>query len=234
MIIGSCGAVGSSFIRKVIYEINQNKDKYPYKIVSIDRMNGSGNRAYINKNHRFYPADIRDQHIISTIFKIEQPDIVIHAVDEYSDNIESMQCTNVLGTQVIINACVEQKVRKLIYVSTDKVYAGQTNDQQPVWTEESLLAPATAYGISKIAGEQLVLAAQKDHGLIYNIVRGSNNYGPWQNSERLVPKIIKSVLNEQKFSLYGQGLQLRDWIHVYDFCSALLTILTQGENNADI
>jgi dTDP-glucose 4,6-dehydratase len=207
-------------------------------VVSIDRVgnNVNPNSLYINKNHSFYLADIRDQHVIDRIFQFERPDIVIHGaaesfVDYSLSDPNSFVTSNVLGTQVIINACVKHKVEKLIYVSTDEVYGQLTREDEPSWTEESPLNPRNPYSASKAAGELLVVAAHHSHGLIYNITRSSNNYGPRQTPEKLIPKAIKCIMHGEKIPLYGQGLQIRDWTHVFDNCSALLTVLNQGEPN---
>jgi dTDP-glucose 4,6-dehydratase len=236
LITGSTGFIFSNFIRKIVYQANNNRDKYPYSVVSIDRVSGNGNLVFINKNHTFHIADIRDPHIIDIIFQFERPDIVIHGAAEtfvdYSLNDPNPFITsNVLGTQVIINACLKHGTERLIYISTDEVYGQLTSEAEASWTEEAPLDPRNPYSASKAAGELLVKAAHQSHGLIYNITRSSNNYGPRQTAEKLIPKTIKCVLNNQKIPLYGQGLQIRDWTHVFDNGDALLTILNQGQPN---
>jgi dTDP-glucose 4,6-dehydratase len=221
LITGTCGFSMSNFIRKVFYE------KTPYSFVSIDRINGNANTIYANKNHDFHIADIRDQHIIDKIFQFEKPDIVIHGAEETS-NPDDFISSNVLGTQVIINACVKYKIEKLIYMSRYSVYGQLNNEVELSWSEKEPLNPRNLYSASKASAELLVRAAQVSHELVYNIVRSSNTYGPRQNANRLIPKVIKCILTEQKIPLYGQGLQIRDWTHINDNCSALLTILTQG------
>lgn len=231
LITGSCGFIFGNFIRKAIYE------KQPYSFVSIDKVTSNAiNSMYWNKNHTFHVADITDQHIIDIIFQFEKPDIVIHgAAETFVDysliNPNSFINSNVLGTQVIINACVKHNVKKLIYISTDEVYGQLTNEQDMPWTEDSLPNPRNPYAASKAAGELLVKAANQSHGLIYNITRSSNNYGPRQTPEKLIPKAIKSILQNQPIPIYGQGLQIRDWTHVFDNCSGIMTILNKGEPN---
>src|SRR5271170_5087017 len=137
LVTGSCGFILSNFIRKIIY------DKHPYEVVSIDRVNSdSTNSMYWNKNHTFHIADICDQHVIDTIFKFEQPDIVIHgaaqtSVDRSLWEPNAYVTANVLGTQTIINACQDHKVKRLIYISTDGVYGELKNEAEDPWTEES-------------------------------------------------------------------------------------------------
>jgi dTDP-glucose 4,6-dehydratase len=236
LITGSTGFIFSNFVRRIIYESSNNRDKYPYNVVSLDRVSSNSNVLYVNKNHTFHIADIQDQHIIDIIFQHERPDIVIHGaaetfVDYSLQNPNSFINSNVLGTQVIINACIKHQVERLIYISSDEIYGQLTSEIDPPWTEESPANPRNPYSASKMAGELLVKAAHASHGLKYNITRSCNNYGPRQTPEKLIPKAIKYILNNQKIPLYGQGLQIRDWMHVFDNCSALLTILTQGEPN---
>lgn len=231
LVTGSCGFILGNFLRKAVYE------KLPYQLVSVDRVNANAlNSMYWNKNHIFHVADIRDQHIIDTIFQFEKPDIVIHgAAETFVDSSlldpNSFVTSNVLGTQVIINACVKHNVERLIYISTDEVYGHLTSETEAAWTEESPLNPRNPYSATKAAGELLVKAAHQSHGLIYNITRSSNNYGPRQTSEKLIPKAIKCVLDGNNIPIYGQGLQIRDWTHVYDNCSALMTVLAKGAPN---
>jgi len=230
LLTGTCGFIFSNLIRKAIYE------KQPYSFVSVDKVNGNANVLYSHKNHVFHLADIRDQHIMDKIFQFERPDIVIHGaaesfVDYSLTDPNAFVTSNVLGTQVLINASVKHGVKKFIYVSTDEVYGQLTNESDAAWTEESPLNPRNPYSASKAAGELMVQAAYHSHGLIYNITRSSNNYGPRQTPEKLIPKAIKCVMQGQKIPIYGQGLQVRDWTHVFDNCGALLTVLNQGKPN---
>lgn len=231
LVTGSCGFIFGNFLRKAIYE------KQPYNLISMDRVNFHNmNSLYSNKNHTFYIADVRDQHIVDTIFKFEKPDIVVHGaaetfVDSSLSDPNSFVTSNVLGTQVIINACVKNKVDKLLYISTDEVYGQLTSESQESWTEESPLNPRNPYSATKAAGEMLVKAAYESFGLKYNITRSSNNYGPRQATEKLIPKAIKCILENKKIPIYGQGRQIRDWTHVYDNCSGLFTVLNNGKDN---
>lgn len=236
LITGSCGFIFSNFIRKIVYEANRNHDKYPYTVTSVDKVSGNPNMVYYNSSHSFHIADIRDPHVMDVIFQFERPDIVIHGaaetfVDYSLSDPNSFINSNVLGTQVIINACVKHRVEKLIYISTDEVYGQLTSESDKPWTEESSLSPRNPYSASKASGELLVRAAHASYGLIYNITRSSNNYGPRQTPEKLIPKAIKCIEEGKKIPIYGQGLQIRDWTHVFDNCSAILTVLSQGKPN---
>jgi len=238
LVTGSCGFIFSNFVRKAIYDQNQKKPQdREYKFSSLDRVTANAlNSMYWNKNHDFHVADIRDQHVVDVIFQLEQPDIVIHGaaesfVDSSLKDPNSFVTSNVLGTQVIINACLKHKVERLIYISTDEVYGQLTSESEGAWTEDSPLNPRNPYSASKAAGELMVKAAHQTHGLIYNITRSSNNYGPRQLPEKLVPKAIKCILEGQKIPIYGQGQQIRDWTYVADNCTAIMTILDRGKPN---
>jgi dTDP-glucose 4,6-dehydratase len=191
---------------------------------------------YWNKNHIFHVADIRDEHIIDTIFRFEKPDYVIHGaastfVDDSLSDPNTFITNNVLGTQIITNACVKHKVEKLVYISTDEVYGQLTSDKDKSWTENSPINARNPYSASKAAGELIVQAAHQSHGLVYNITRSANNYGPRQTTEKFIPKIIKHITQKKPIPVYGQGLQIRDWTHVFDNCAALLSVLSDGKPN---
>jgi dTDP-glucose 4,6-dehydratase len=231
LITGSCGFIFGNFIRKAIYE------KQPYSFVSIDRINNNTiNSMYWNKNHTFHIADIRDQHVIDIIFQFEKPDIVIHGagethVDNSLSDPNSFVTSNVLGTQVLINASIKYGVKKFIYISSDEVYGQLTSEDEPSWTEESPLNPRNPYSATKTSGELLVKAANQCHGLIYNITRTVNNYGPRQLSDKFIPKVIKLITQKKPIPIYGNGLQVRDWIHVFDNCNGIMTVLNNGKPN---
>ncbi len=235
LVTGSCGFIFSNYIRKAIYDQKKGVDRDVF--ISIDRVTANNlNSMYWNKNHTFYPADIRDNHVIDVIFQREQPDLVIHGaaetfVDSSLSDPNSFITSNVLGTQVIINACLKHKVKKLVYVSTDEVYGQLTSDHDPAWSERESLNPRNPYSASKAAGELLVKAANASHGLIYNITRSSNNYGPRQLPEKLIPKAIKCILAGQKIPIYGEGKQIRDWTYVDDNCAAISIVAEKGEPN---
>ena len=230
LVTGTAGFILGNFVRRAIYT------KQPYSFISVDRIAGNPNIVYSHKNHIFHIADIRDQHIIDKIFQFERPDIVIHGaaetfVDYSLSDPNSFITSNVLGTQTIINACVKHKVERLIYISTDEIYGHLTGENDPPWNEEAAISPRNPYSASKAAGELLVRAAHQSFGLTYNITRSSNNYGPRQTPEKLIPKVIKCILHDQPIPVYGQGAQIRDWTHVFDNCEALLLVLNQGEPN---
>lgn len=229
---GSGGFIISNFIRKAMYE------KKPYEFVSIDKITKSSvlNNIYSNKNHTFYIGDIADDHFINVIFEYERPDIVLHGaaetfVDDSLKDPNKFIHSNVLGTQVLVNTAVKWGVKKFVYTSTDEVYGQLLNADEQPWKEDANYNPRNPYSASKAAGEFVVKAANSSFGLNYSITRSCNNYGPRQTLEKLIPKIIRCVRENQKIPIYGQGLQMRDWLHVYDNCSALLKIMENGKDN---
>lgn len=232
LITGSGGFIFSNFIRKAMYE------KQPYNFASVDKITKSTvlNNIYVNKDHAFYFGDITDSHFMNVLFEYERPDIVIHGaaesfVDASLKDPAIFINSNVLGTQVVINNCVKWNVERLIYISTDEVYGQLEKESDLPWTEDAPLNPRNPYSATKAAGELLVRAAQVSYGLTYNITRSSNNYGPRQTNEKLIPKVVKCILENEKIPLYGQGLQIRDWTHVWDNCGAILDVLNSGKPN---
>lgn len=221
----------SNFVRKFIYE------GVSYEFVSIDRIakSSAANNIYANKNHEFIVADITDAHIIDRIFEIQRPEIVIHAaastfVDYSLSNPNEFIMNNVLGTQILVNAAVKWGVKKFVYCSSDEVYGQLEKETDASWTEESKVAPRNPYSASKAAGELIVQAAGYSFGLNHNITRLSNTYGPRQTPEKLIPKIIKSVLDNTSIPIYDKGLQIRDWLHVFDACTAILKVVEEGKD----
>src|SRR5258708_2661413 len=229
LITGSCGFTMSNFIRRAIYE------KMPYNFVSIDKITKSSilNNIYSNKSHSFYIGDIADKHFVNIIFEYEKPDIILHsAAETISTNSDTIINSNILGTQTLIDASIKYNVKKFIYVSTYAAYGQLENDKDLPWKEDAALNPRNLYTASKAAGELIVKAANASNGINYCITRSSNIYGPRQSAEKLIPKTIKSILEDKKITIYDQGLQMRDFTHVFDDSSALLKILESGENNS--
>lgn len=229
---GSGGGIINNLIRNSIFEKRQ------YDFVSIDKITKSSvlNNIYSNKNHTFYIGDIADDHFVNVIFEIEKPDIVIHGASEKS-NPNNFIHSNILGTQVLVNAAIKWNTKKFIHLSTYKVY-GELGDKKDLsWVktegfpfrEDAILNPSTQYAASKAAAEYIVKAASKSNGLNYIITRAANNYGQRQGKEKLIPKTIKSILDNQKIQIYGNGMNTRDWLHTFDYSSALVKILECGK-----
>jgi dTDP-glucose 4,6-dehydratase len=220
---GSLGFLFSNFIRKAAYE------KSPYTFCGIDKAVNKGylNNIYNNKIiESNYLADICDPHIINSIFEIEKPDIVIHAAS--TDSTDNKQCidTNILGTKIIVDAAFKNNVKKIIHFSDYQVY--QSSDANYNIVESSPLCPNSLSQISKIAAENIVISS----GLNYNILRIPEVYGPRQFGDRAIPSIIKSIYKKESIILPCNGIQLLDWMHVFDFSSALLLLLKNAEDNS--
>lgn len=231
LITGSCGFIFSNFIRIAL------KESWPYQIISIDKVSRSENiyNVYANRSHKFYLGDITDKHLINTIFELEKPDIVLHGaaesnVDDAISSTNPFIMSNVLGTQNLLDASVKYDVKQFLYISTDEVL-GHLDENDKSWTEESFLNPRNPYSASKAAGELLVKAANVTYGLPFNITRTCNNFGPKQSVKNLIPKTIYSILEKNKIPIYGQGKQIREWIHVVDNCEAIRTVLEKGRIN---
>lgn len=234
ILISGCGGfVMSNFIRYLAY--NHGKD---YEMIGVDRINESAvlNTIYTNKNLEFYIADITDEHIIDVVFEATRPDIVLHAaaftsVDESLKDPAAYVLNNVYGTQVLINAAIKWKVKRFIYTDTDESYGALSNDNDPAWTEVSPLNAKNPYSSSKAAGALLVQAAANSFGLDYNITRCSNIYGPRQTANKLIPRVVKSILEDKPIPVYGKGNHIRSWIHTTDVCSAFVKVIEDGKPN---
>ena len=173
--------------------------------------------------------NICDRHFIDLIFQYHKFDYLIHYaasthVDKSIESANEFIENNVLGTQVLIDACVKHNV-KMLYFSTDEVYGALKSENDISWTEDSEISPNNPYAASKAAGELLVKAAGKTHGLDYVITRSSNIYGPRQTPDKLIPKIIKCILEDKPIPIYGKGMQIRDWTNVIDNAQAVVKIL---------
>lgn len=231
LVTGTGGFVFSNFIRKAIFE------KKPYDFISVDKVTKSSvlNNIYSNKNHTFYIGDIADNHFINVLFEYERPDIILHGaaetfVDDSLAEPNKFIHSNILGTQVLVSAAVKWGIKNFIYISTDEVYGQLEDDKAVAWKEEDPLNPRNPYSASKAAGEFFLKAANSSFGLNYSIIRPCNNYGPRQTPEKFIPKTIKCILEDQKIPVYGQGLQLRDWLHVFDNCAAIMKVLEGGKS----
>jgi dTDP-glucose 4,6-dehydratase len=228
---GSGGFIFSNFVR---YALKNNSN---YSIASIDRCDDKNilNTIYSNKGHEFYIGDISNSHFVNVIFEIEKPDYVIHGaaksfVDDSISGAGEFVNSNVLGTQVIIDACLKYNVKKMVYISTDEVYGQLKSEDEASWSESCDINPRNPYSATKASGELLVKAAGETHGLNYNITRSCNNYGPRQPRRNLIPVIISNIIEKKEVPIFGSGMQVRDWIHVQDNCQAILDVLEKGED----
>lgn len=230
LITGGAGFIGSNF---VMYMLQQHPD---YQIINIDALTYAGNLENLksieqNPNHTFVKADITDAQVIDQLMQQGIDIIVNFAAESHVDRSilepEVFIKANVLGTQVLLDAARKYGVSKFVQVSTDEVYGslGETG----LFTEETPLQPNSPYSASKAGGDLLVRAYHETFGLPVNITRCSNNYGPYQFPEKLIPLMISRALNDQQLPVYGDGLNIRDWLYVEDHCSAIDLVIHNGK-----
>ncbi len=243
LITGGAGFIGSNFVKYVL-------DNYAYKIVNYDLLTYAGNvnnnkELGHNPNYTFVKGDITDRKQVEELFEQYQFDYVVHFaaeshVDNSINNPGVFVNTNVLGTQVLIDAAKKtwtigkdeqgyplyKDGVKFMHVSTDEVYGslGKTG----LFTETSPIEPNSPYSASKAASDLLVRAYYQTFKFPMNISRCSNNYGPYQFPEKLIPLMINNAEHDVSLPVYGDGMQIRDWLHVQDHCSAISVILHKG------
>ena len=234
VITGGAGFIGSNFIFHIL-------KKHPdWNITCIDALTYAGNIETLypimdKDNFTFIKADIRDRKTVFDIFKKRKPDIVVNfAAESHVDrsimNPEIFLETNILGTSVLMDASREYGVERFHQVSTDEVYGDLPLDRPDLlFTEKNPLKASSPYSASKAGADLLVMAYARTYGLPVTISRCSNNYGPYQFPEKLIPLMINNALNDKKLPVYGDGLNIRDWLYVEDHCSAIDAILTHGK-----
>ena len=232
LVTGGAGFIGSNFVR---YMLNKHKD---YKIVNLDLLTYAGNIKSLddikdNPNYLFVKGDIADNKLVDKIVSENKIDVIINFaaeshVDRSITNPDIFVKTNVLGTQNLLEIAKKYKIEKFFQISTDEVYGslGKTG----FFTEKTPLSPNSPYSASKASADLLVMAYHHTFGLNVNITRCSNNYGPYQFPEKLIPLFITNALDNKQVPLYGDGLNIRDWLFVEDHCSAIDTVLHKGKN----
>ncbi|XYG87615.1 dTDP-glucose 4,6-dehydratase [Heyndrickxia coagulans] len=234
LVTGGAGFIGGNFVQHMV---NKYSD---YDIYNLDLLTYAGDLTKHHsiedrENYHFIKADIADRKTIFPLFRKEKFDFVVHFaaeshVDRSITDPEIFVRTNVLGTQVLLDAAKEVGVKKFLHVSTDEVYGELDFDPTTFFTEKTPLQPNSPYSASKASSDLLVRAYHETFGLPINITRCSNNYGPYHFPEKLIPLTISRVLNDQKVPVYGNGGNIRDWLHVHDHCAAIDLVLHQGVN----
>lgn len=228
LVTGGAGFIGSNFVRLLVQHTQ-------YKIVILDKLTYAGNRSTIENllgdQCIFVQGDIADIKVVEGLFATHHFAYVINfAAESHVDrSISDPQVfirSNILGVQVLLEASRKFGVEKYLQVSTDEVYGslGPTG----LFTEDSPLDPSSPYSASKTSADLLVQAWHRTYGLPVNTTRCSNNYGPYQYPEKLIPLMIAKAQANQRLPVYGDGSNIRDWIHVTDHCTALLAVLERG------
>lgn len=234
LVTGGAGFIGGNFVHYMV-------DKYPnYMIVNLDALTYAGNLETCQpvegkSNYKFVKGDIADRDFIFDLFEKEKFDIVVNFaaeshVDRSVTDPEIFIKTNVLGTQVLMDASRAYGVERYHQVSTDEVYGDLPLDRPDLFfTEETPLHTSSPYSASKASADLLVFAYHRTFGLPITISRCSNNYGPYHFPEKLIPLMISRALNDEQLPVYGNGENVRDWLHVYDHCAAIDLILHKGK-----
>src|SRR6187200_424159 len=230
LITGGAGFIGSAFVRLLVAECPE------IEVVNVDKLTYAGNLENLmavegNARHRFVRADLCDHAAISQLVMDVKPTAVVHfAAESHVDrSILSPAAsidTNVCGTANLLAAASASGVERFLHVSTDEVYG---DIDPPAEADESFpLRPSSPYAASKAASDLFVLAYKRTYGLPVVLTRASNNYGPYQFPEKLIPLMISNALEGAPLPVYGDGLQIRDWLYVDDHCRAILAVLERG------
>jgi len=243
LITGGAGFIGSNFVRHMLH-------KHDYQIINLDLLTYAGNPSNLadlsdHERYHFFQGDICDRELVADLFNRFDINVVINFaaeshVDRSIKDPEAFIRTNIFGTQALLDVakshwklnpadktCKEfKRFVKFIQISTDEVYGSLGKEGQ--FTEQTNLSPNSPYSASKASADMLVRAYYKTYGLPVNITRCSNNYGPYQFPEKLIPLMIKNALQDSSLPVYGDGRQIRDWLYVEDHCSAIDAVLHKG------
>ena len=233
IVTGGAGFIGANFVYLELQEHPEDR------IVCLDKLTYAGNletlaEAMKNPQFRFVKADICDRAAVDQLFEEEHPDIVVNfAAESHVDrSIEDPGIflqTNIIGTQVLMDACRKHGIERYHQVSTDEVYGDLPLDRPDLFfTEQTPLHTSSPYSSSKAGADLLVNAYHRTYGLPTTISRCSNNYGPYQFPEKLIPLMIANALADKPLPVYGEGLNVRDWLYVEDHCKAIDLIIRKG------
>ena len=233
LVTGGAGFIGNCFCKLLLKERDS-------MVINVDLLTYAANPSTIadelkNPRYVFYKEDIRNRAGIFKIFEIERPDVVVNfAAESHVDRSildpESFLTTNILGTQVLMDACRQYGVERFHQVGTDEVYGDLPLDRSDLFfTETTPLHTSSPYSTSKASADLLTLAYYRTYGLPITISRCSNNYGPYQFPEKLIPLMISKAMNDEPLPVYGKGLNVRDWLYVEDHCRGILAVLEKGK-----
>lgn len=232
LITGGCGFIGSNFIRYIL------EHYAPEYVSNVDALTYAGNIANMaglaekyGERYEFYKADIANVDQIDALMAKHKFYAVINFaaeshVDRSINSPQNFIHTNVVGTGVLLDCARRHGVKRFVQISTDEVYGSLGPEGR--FTEQSPIDPSSPYSASKASADLLALACHKTYGQEVVITRCSNNYGPYQYPEKLIPLMILNALHDKPLPVYGDGLNVRDWIHVEDHCAAIVTVLLEG------
>ena len=234
IVTGGAGFIGSNFVFHML------KEHPDYRIVCLDKLTYAGNLSTLapvmdNPNFRFVKADICDREAVYKLFEEEHPDMVVNfAAESHVDrSIEDPGVflqTNIIGTATMMDACRKYGIQRYHQVSTDEVYGDLPLDRPDLFfTEETPIHTSSPYSSSKASADLLVQAYHRTYGLPVTISRCSNNYGPYHFPEKLIPLMIANALNDKPLPVYGEGLNVRDWLYVEDHCKAIDMVANGGK-----
>ena len=233
LVTGGAGFIGANFVH---YQLKEHPED---RVVCLDALTYAGNlenltEALQNPRFRFVKGDIADRETVNALFEEEKPDIVVNFaaeshVDRSITQPELFLHTNILGTQVLMDACRKFGVGRYHQVSTDEVYGDLPLDRPDLFfTEDTPIHTSSPYSASKASADLLVLAYYRTFHLPVSITRCSNNYGPYHFPEKLIPLMITRALNDQSLPVYGKGENIRDWLYVEDHCAAIDLVMRKG------
>ena len=229
LVTGGCGFIGSNFIRHML---NKYQD---HSIINLDKLTYAGNPDNLkdiekNSNYSFVRGDICDNAVVDKV--MQKVDTVIHFaaeshVDRSIDDASAFVRTNVLGTFVLLDSALKNNIKRFVHVSTDEVYGSISKGS---FKETDILTPSSPYSSSKAGSDLLAQSYYITHGMPVIITRCTNNFGPYQYPEKLIPLFITNLIENKKVPVYGTGKNIRDWIYVEDHCEAINFVLHEGKN----
>ena len=233
LVTGAAGFIGGNFVH---YMLKEHPDDH---ILALDALTYAGNLETLepvkdNPSFRFVKGDITDRALADKVFAEHKPDVVVNFaaeshVDRSIDNPGVFLETNVIGTQILLDACRKHGIRRFHQVSTDEVYGDLPLDRPDLmFTETTPIHTSSPYSASKAAADLLVLAYHRTYKLPVTISRCSNNYGPYHFPEKLIPLMIANAVNDKPLPVYGRGENVRDWLYVADHCKAIDLIIARG------
>ena len=232
IVTGGAGFIGGNFVHHMV-------NKYPdYEIINLDLLTYAGNLETLKPvedkpNYKFVKGDIADRKFIFDLFEKEKPDVIVNFaaeshVDRSITDPESFVRTNVMGTTTLLDACREFGIKRYHQVSTDEVYGSL--GAEGYFTETTPLCPHSPYSASKTSADMVVMAYHDTYKMPVTITRCSNNYGPYHFPEKLIPLIIKNILEGKHLPVYGDGSNVRDWLYVEDHCKAIDLVVREGKD----